>query len=83
MSFAEEIRSVAIGEIDDDGFMELILASMDGYCHTYDLPALESTTGCWPMARHDVRRTGTRRAAVRVHRKCICHTARLSWLGEA
>ncbi|MCC7141373.1 MAG: T9SS type A sorting domain-containing protein [Candidatus Eisenbacteria bacterium] len=56
--FDEQPGNVAIGNIDSDSYMELVVATDDGYIHTYDLPGAASGNILWGAAGHDARRTG-------------------------
>lgn len=52
------LSSFALGDIDGDDFLELVIPMQDGYVHAYDLAGLSTGDVPWPMAGHDVRRTG-------------------------
>lgn len=47
--------SPAVGDLDGDDFMELVVSTDDGYIHVYDLPG---ATVAWGAAGYDLRRSG-------------------------
>lgn len=58
MVFPDQVLGMAVGDLDNDGFLELVVPLGDGYVYVYDLPGLSTGNEPWPMVAHDVRRTG-------------------------
>ncbi|MCC7142766.1 MAG: hypothetical protein IT349_11760, partial [Candidatus Eisenbacteria bacterium] len=56
--FDERPGTAAVGNIDSDPTLELVVVADDGYIHTYDLPGLAASHIYWGASGHDARRTG-------------------------
>ncbi len=49
----------SLGDLDGDGLIEIAAATYDGYLYVWDTPGLALPERLpWPMARHDLQRTG-------------------------
>lgn len=52
-------NSPSLGDLDGDGLIEIAAATYDGYLYVWDTPGLALPERLpWPMARHDLHRTG-------------------------
>jgi hypothetical protein len=53
-----QMGATAVGDLDGDGWREVVAATRDGYVFAWDVPSPADAGAAWPMFRHDARRTG-------------------------
>ena len=51
-------NTVAVADLDADGFMEMAWIDFDARLYVWDLPAPSTMVAPWPMFQHDERHTG-------------------------